>query len=171
MAEQELHYTFATWVFSLFVAGVEAQDEEVAAQCRAVSAATDADTGNSAGEALVKRVAELVSGTAPEAVSQAASTLYGELVSTELGTGDRAARTHQVRRYQFERGLPWLAHIWERHLDGTVAPTWLLVERVTDQVSAMDPNPWNDIDEERVMPVADFQVLWELSDCTSVHIR
>jgi hypothetical protein len=171
MADQELHYTFATWVFSLFVAGIEACDEEVATQCRAVADATEADTGNAAGEALVKRIADLVRNADPETVSAAARQLFGEHAASEMGDGDREARTHRVRRYQFSRGLPWLARIWERKSQGHVAPTWLLVERVTDQVSAMDPNPWNDIDEERVLPVQDFQVLWELDDCTSVHIR
>ena len=50
-------------------------------------------------------------------------------------------------------------------------PCWLVVERVTDQVAVMDANPWNDIPEERSMPVNDFPVLWELDHCTAVYIR
>jgi hypothetical protein len=55
-------------------------------------------------------------------------------------------------------------------VEGKVHPSWLLVERVTDEVTAMDPNPWNDVDEERHIPVQDFQVLWELDACSSVYV-
>ena len=63
-----------------------------------------------------------------------------------------------------------MARIWERSEKGEVAPVWIIVERVTDEVTAMDPNPWDDIDEERHIPVNDFQVQWELDGCSSVHI-
>jgi hypothetical protein len=49
MADTELHYTFATWVFSLFVAGVVPQDGGVAEPCRAASEAGDRDAGEAAG--------------------------------------------------------------------------------------------------------------------------
>ena len=52
-----------------------------------------------------------------------------------------------------------------------MAPTWLVVERVTEEVLAMDPNPWNDIDEERHIAVGDFHVLWELDACAAVHVN
>lgn len=165
-----LPYTFASWVFQLHIAGVAPCDGALQAACADVDAATDEETGEVAGEALVTRVTELLDGGEAERVLAVARTLYGDRANGALGEGDRAARTHRIRRYQFERQLPWLARIWERHLDGGVKPTWLLVERVTDQVSALDPNPWNEIDETRDLPVSDFQVLWELGDCQSVSL-
>jgi len=160
--------TFATWVYVLFADGVAPQDEAVASGCHAVRDAADEATGDAAGEALVDTVAARID--AAGGLAQAASALYGDRVSTELGAGDREARTQRIRRYQFDQGLPWLARIWERRSGGSVSAGWVLVERVTDAVHAMDPNPWDDVDEERHLPVPDFHVLWELDDCTSVHL-
>ena len=44
------------------------------------------------------------------------------------------------------------------------------VDIVEAEVAAADPNPWNDVDETRRIPVGDFQVLWELDGCTAVHL-
>ncbi len=163
-------YTFATWVFTLHVAGVVADDEPIRSACQAILQATEATAGNAAGEALVARVSELLDGDSPEAVRGAATALFGEKVAADLGDGDRDLRTARIRKYQFTSQLPWLARIWERH-DHTVRPSWLLVERVTDQVTAADPTPWNDVDEERRLPVGDFHVLWELDGCSSLYIQ
>ncbi len=162
-------YTFATWVFSLHVAGIRAGDAIVAEQCQQVLEATEAGAGNAAGEQLVSRVRELLAGDDVEAVGQAAMALYGDRVQRDLGAGDRMVRTARIRKYQFSSQLPWLARIWERQGD-TVEPSWLLVERVTDEVTVADPNPWNEIDEERRLPVSDFHVLWELDDCSNLYV-
>lgn len=165
-----LSTALATWAFLLHVDGVEAADEAVKGACEAVKAAADETTGNAAGDALVARVDELLTGSTLAEVSVFAQALYGERAKADLGEGDRNSRTSRIRQYQFSHSLPWLARIWERQENGEVAPTWLVVERVTDQVTAMDPNPWNDIDETRHLPVADFHVLWELDACASIHI-
>ena len=123
-----------------------------------------------AGHALVERVAALVDDSGAEGVASFARKLYGTQVSTDLGSGDRDARLHRIRKYQFATNRPWLARIYDRDADGQVGPTWLVVERVTDEVTAMDPNPWNDIDETRRIPVDDFQVLWELDACAAVSV-
>ena len=162
-------YTVATWVFTLHVAGVHAEDGTARDCCQRVLEATDATAGNAAGEALVARVRELLASEDPDGVAQLAATLYGDRVQRDLGTGDRMVRTARIRKYQFASQLPWLARIWERR-DGSVQPSWLLVERVTDEVTAADPNPWNDVDEERRLPVSDFHVLWELDGCSSLHL-
>lgn len=164
-----LAYTFSTWVFQLHVDGVPADDDAVRSHCAAIMEATEAETGNAAAAALVGAVTALLSGDGPDAVSGAARDLFGDRVATDLGAGDRAERTHHIRQYQFKRQLPWLARIWER-VDDSVVPTWLLIERVTDEVTAADPNPWNDIDEVRSLPLGDFHVLWELDACSSVYI-
>lgn len=165
----QVPYTVATWVFTLHVAGVHAADEHVRRHCQQVLAATEEQAGNAAGEALVARIRELLAGDEPEHVAAVAASLYGDRVRQDLGTGDRVDRIARIRKYQFASQLPWLARIWER-LDGEVRPSWLLVERVTDEVTAADPNPWNDIEEERRMAVSDFHVLWELDDCSSLYL-
>jgi hypothetical protein len=168
--EELIPYTFATWVFLLHVDGVVAADEAVAGACAQVLAAEEEEQGNAAGEALVERVKALIGDASPTSIAAAAGKLYGARASGTLGQGPRQERTARIRKYQFEHQLPWLARIWERTEAGEVAPSWLLVERVTDVVRAADPNPWNDIDEARVVPIDDFQVLWELDGCTSVHL-
>ena len=159
-------YTFATWVFTLHVAGVRASDPKVAEACEAVLRATDAKAGNAAGEQLVASVRDLIT---DGDVRRAAAGLYGDRVRGDLGEGDRDIRTSRIRRYQFAAQLPWLARIWER-ANGEVRPGWLLVERVTDEVTAADPNPWNDVDEVRHLSVHDFHVLWELDGCSNVYV-
>lgn len=162
---------FATWVYLLHAAGIRADDSAIVAACDGVAGATDRVAGDAAGEALIARVDALFGGPSePAAALTAAGRLYGERASGDLGAGDRDARSASLRKYQFGRGLPWLARIWERQ-DGKVAPTWLLIEKIDERVHAMDPNPWNDIDEERKLPVADFHVLWELDGCSSVSLR
>lgn len=162
--------TFATWVYVLHAAGTPASHDGIRSACEAVSAATDAEAGDAAGLALVDAIAGLVGDGSREAIAAAARAVYGDRAVDGLGEGDRDARNARIRRYQFAAGLPWLARIWERRETGDVRPGWVIVERLTDQVTAMDPNPWNDIDEERHLPVGDFHVLWELDGCTSVHL-
>jgi hypothetical protein len=162
-------FMFATWVFTLHVAGVTADDAVIRDACAAIKAASDEATGNQAGNTLVDRIRQLIPSDEPAAVREIAAKLYGDRVKGDLGEGDRAERTARIRHYQFNHQLPWLARIWERQ-DGRVVPTWLLVERVTDEVTAADPNPWNEHDETRHIPVNDFLVLWELDGCTSVYL-
>jgi hypothetical protein len=163
-------YLFATWVFSLHVGGVDAHHEGIASACRDARSATDEAAGNAAGERLVALIRDQLKGTGADEVTALTRTLFGDRVRTDLGDGSRADRLGRIRRYQFGTGLPWLARFWERGSDGNVSPTWILVERMTDVVHAMDPNPWNDIDEDRSFPVDDFQVLWELEACASVAV-
>lgn len=167
---EALNYALATWVFLLHVDGVKSADEDIAAGCDAVQTAEDETTGNAAGETLVKAIASALEGDGPDHVADFARRLYGERVQTGLGAGDRTERLSRIRKHQFSHNLPWLARIWERDEQGQVGPTWLVVERVTDEVAAMDPNPWNDIDETRRIPVSDFQVLWELDACAAVAV-
>lgn len=162
---------FATWTYLLHAAGVRAADAEVASACDEVSAASEAATGDVAGLKLLRRVDALFAGPSePDRALAVARRLFGDRAKADLGEGDRDERSAGFRKYQFAQGLPWLARIWERS-DGKVAPTWLLIEKVDGMVHAMDPNPWNDVDEERKLPVADFQVLWELDGCSNVLLR
>lgn len=160
------HLTLATWVLALHAAGVPCADEAMSAACEQLMG------GEGDAQALVDAVAaSFPGGTSPQAVAAVAGSLYPDRVRTDLGEGARAERLKAIRARQFGRSLPWLARIFERHEDGCVAPTWLLIQSVTDVVLTMDPNPWNDIDEARQIPVSDFQVLWELDACASVAVR
>lgn len=169
-ADEILATTLATWVYVLHASGVHAEGD-VHKLCAGVDGAADASLGDKASVALVSHLQGLITGHDALSVRALLSGLFGARLDDGLGAGDREARVHRVRRYQFSHGYPWLARIWERQADGTVAPTWLIVERVTDEVTAMDPNPWNDIDEERHLPLADFHVLWELDSCASLSIN
>jgi hypothetical protein len=169
-AGELLDYTLATWVFELWVAGVQAADPEVAAACAAVQSASDAESGEAAGRALVASLSGRAGDGSPEGVGALARSLFGERVLADLGLGEREARLGRIRRHQFGQRLPWLARVWSREASGEVRPSWWLVEQVTDEVTVADPNPWNDIDEVRRVPVPDFQVLWELSGCASIAV-
>lgn len=166
----EIPYTFATWVYVVHRAGVPVTDPGLSSAVATLDAA-DGEAGClAAGEALVASVAGWLPDAEPKTVFSAAKLAFGFDIGTDFGDGARGERNQRIRRYQFNRDLPWLARIWERHND-EVQPCWLLVERVTDQVSVMDANPWNDIPEERSLAVGDFHVLWELDACTAVYVR
>src|SRR5688572_26106735 len=162
-------FTIATWVYTLHLDGIAAADEGIRSACDAIRAATEASAGNAAAERLVAGIRELVPKGEPATVAAAATKLYGDRVKDDLGVGDRSDRTSRIRKYHFSSKLPWLARIWERN-GAEVRPGWLLVEHVTDEVTAADPNPWNEVDETRHLPVSDFLVLWELDGCSNVYI-
>ena len=164
-ADGNLRLVLASWVVALHALDVRCEDDDIAGICDALV------KGEGEPVALVDAISERLGGTEVSDVESVARDLYGERVSTDLGDGDRAERVSRVRSYQFGRRLPWIARIIERHPSGAVGPSWLLVEQVTDVVRTMDYNPWNDIDEERAIPVSDFQVLWELDTCTSLSLR
>ena len=164
-----LEVTLATWIFQLFSSGVAPGHEGLDAACAAVRDATDSASGDVAGAALVDAVAGQIASHDPAGVIGFVTALYGDRAHSDMGDGSRDERTLRIRKYQFGRNLPWLARVWERR-DGTVKPTWLLITRVTDEVTAADPNPWNDIDEERHIPVGDFHVQWELDGCTAAYV-
>lgn len=162
--------TLAAWVHQIHLAGIHPSHEDAAAYLTRIDAATSPEEGEAAALGLVEAIAAAVEGDSPEQVATWARAWYGRRVCVDLGgAATREERLHRVRTYQFAHSVPWLARIWERSGD-TVSPSWLVVERVTDEVFAMDPNPWNDIDEDRRLPVGDFLVLWELDGATSVYL-
>jgi hypothetical protein len=162
-------YAVATWAYLLHSAGLTPADAEAATHCSAIGSATNDDAADAAGSALVSRVRALLDAEA--GVPSAAGALYPTRTTHDLGSGERGERAARIRKYQFSTGLPWLAQVWERSGAGDVRAVWLLVERFTDQVHVVDPNPWDDVDEAAVLPVHDFQVRWELSGCASVSLR
>ncbi len=160
-------YTFGTWVFLLHASGVESLETTVCDRCKAIVAAPDAEAGEIAVQALIKQI---VGGLA-EGEAALAQKLYGDRVALDMGEGSRAERNRRIRMFEFKNGLPWMAQIYQRGENGTVAPVWVVVERVANKVAIMDPNPWNDIDEEYELDVSDFHVLWELAAQPSVYLN
>lgn len=162
--------TLATYSFLLHRAGVAPTDAAVAAALGKLAAATEGF--DAAGQALVGAVSAHVRGEGEDALVAAARALYGERVHTDLGAAaDRDGRLAAIRRATFGSPLPWLARIVERTTDGAVQLTWVLVERLDDEVQVMDPDPWDGKDEERALPTADFLVLWELGGNASIRVQ
>ena len=97
--------------------------------------------------------------------------LNAQLGDTRVGSIEgesRDDRTRQMRAYQFRTSMPFVALIIDRFPDGSVGPHWVMVERVTDQVTCMDPYPWDDLDEEYSQPLVEFMVKWELAGCEAL---
>lgn len=166
----QLHTALATWVFLLGDAGHQPDDAAVAAALKALREAPGDSDADALGQTLVDAIATSMG---PDqdmaAVTGWLSGIYGsDRINTELGQ-DREARTHAARRHQFASNLPWLARIIDRFPGGELGAHWLLVERVDEQVTCMDPYPWDDLDEEYSQPLVEFMVKWELAGCEGVR--
>ena len=73
----------------------------------------------------------------------------------------RSGKIHAIRHYEFQQSLPWLARVANR-TDSGLVEQWIMVEKVTEVVHCMDPNPWDDIEEEFSYSLNDFMIRWEL---------
>ena len=125
---------------------------------------------NELGDRLVEKIrAELDENADAAQVYDWLKSKYGDQIETAFGAS-RQVRIHNMRRYLFQSGLPWLAQIIDRR-DEVVSPQWVMVEQVTDTVTCMDPYPWDDIDEEFQLPIVDFLVRWELAGMHSFRLR
>ncbi len=165
MSDSALSYTFATWVALLHHAGVPAADEAIASLCARLKGA-DLDTAKALGAELVAALAGVEADPAAEAAR-----LYGARLVAEVPGDDRAERLAGLRRHGFQHQTPLLVWLWERHGDGEVRPHWVLVDHLADGVHVLDPNPWDDVEEDRVLDVHDFLVLWELGGCRVLAAR
>jgi hypothetical protein len=169
-ADGNLGVTLATFLFLVRRSGIALQDPTIEAACAAFD--TGGATVEALGTALVAAVRARVGGDRFEDVVAALRGLLGaDRVRTDLGDApDREGRAANIRRAHFGQRLPWLAVIIDRTPDGDVGRHWVMVESFDEVVRAMDPNPWDDRDEERVLPVGDFMVQWELAGCPSIRI-
>ena len=163
-----LGITVGTWLFILHSYGQQFSDAQINAACQAIADAPPEDA-DQAGMALV----ELVNGGLGGASSPTdiRAWLQGLLGAGHVGSisgDDRAGRTQRIRAYQFRSNLPFITEIVDRFPDGTIGTHWVMVERVTDTVTCMDPYPWDDIDEEYTLPLVEFMVRWELAGCESI---
>lgn len=160
----DLQVTLATWLTFVRSAGHALLDPRLDAAVVALSEATGAEA-RALGPALVALLREgLDDEASPEAVAAYLNGLLGAGKVGPIRADDRDARTRALRSYQYRTSLPLVVRIYDRFPDGSVGPHWVMVERVTDQVSCMDPYPWDDVDEAIWMPLVEFHVKWELAD-------
>lgn len=166
-----LGVTVGTWLYILHTYGHKADDATIAEACAAIDAAGEADADEK-GLALVAAVDQaLGEDPTPDRVRGWLESLVGESHVGRIDGTDRGARTQQIRAYQFQSNLPFIAHIIDRFPDGSVGGHWVMVERVTDTVTCMDPYPWDDLDEEYTLPIVEFMVKWELAGHDSIVFR
>ena len=166
-----LGITVGTWLFILHSYGHTLADATLAAACEKIEAA-DPDSVDQAGMELVALVQESLAVDADAAaISAWLGTVIGSAHIGSIEGSDRAARTAHIRSYQFQSSLPLLTSVLNRFPDGVVKSHWVMVERVTQTVTCMDPYPWDDLDEEYTLPLAEFMVRWELAGCESIVFR
>lgn len=165
-----LAITLATWLYLLNESG---HRPDHAALCAALDAVKEASGGEAADE-IGRKLVEVVLGELGDDADFAtvlawASALFDKgALATDFGDS-RDIRIRGVRAYEFKSSQPWIACIFDRFPSGVVGPHWVLVERVTDAVTCMDPYPWDDLDEEYAQPLVEFMVKWELAGCESLR--
>lgn len=169
-ADPHLPVTLATYVFLVHAAGHAVSDPAVEAACAAF--AEGGKPVDELGATLVAAVSSHLQGEGVDAVTGALRALFADgAVRTDLGDApDRESRLAAIRRAHFGNHLPWLAVLIERMPDGDVGRRWVLVESFDGAAKVMDPNPWDDKDEERELPIGDFLVQWELAGCVSARL-
>jgi hypothetical protein len=163
-----LGITVGTWLFILHTYGQTFSDTHITAACKAIADAAPEDA-DEAGAALVALVNARMDG--PTSATEIRSWLQGILGAEHIGSisgEDREGRTQRIRAYQFRSNMPIITAIVDRFPDGSIGTHWVMVERVTDTVTCMDPYPWDDIDEEYSLPLVEFMVRWELAGCESI---
>ena len=164
----DLPSTLATYVYLLDCSGTRAADDAVGATCDEIRAAIDADSDVEAlGTRLAEQLEAELEGDDP---GKLLARLYGEsALGSDFGS-DRVSRLQEVRRRQFDHLTPWLASLVERSADGVVSAHWILVEKFDDDVTCMDPFPFDRLEEERLMPLWEFVVKWELAGCAAWRV-
>ncbi|MBM4369409.1 MAG: hypothetical protein FJ102_24565, partial [Deltaproteobacteria bacterium] len=101
----------------------------------------------------------------------ALASLYGADRCLALApAADRESRVAALRRALFGVSLPFLARIAHRD-SGVLAERWVIVESFATTVKVLDPNPWDDKDEEHDLPLVDFLVRWELAGAEVAGVR
>jgi hypothetical protein len=165
-----LAVTLATWLYILNESGHRPNHP---ALCEALDAVQEAGGGDAANE-IGRKLVEVVLGELGDDADFAtvltwASGLFDEDALATVFGATRDTRLRGVRAYEFKSSLPWIARIFDRFPSGVVGPHWVLVERVTDAVTCMDPYPWDDLDEEYAQPLVEFMVKWELAGCESLR--
>ena len=164
----DLSSTLATYVYLLDCAGRRAGEEAVGATCDQIREAIASDSDVEAlGTQLAEQLGGLMEGDDPGGVL---ARLYGEAALTSDFGVDRQGRLQDIRCRQFESTAPWLASIVERSEAGEVGAHWVLIEKLDETVTCMDPFPFDRLEEERTLPIWEFVVKWELAGCSAWRV-
>lgn len=163
----DLGFTCATYVYLCHRDGCAIGDVAVAAACRDLDQRGDVPA---LADRLRVAVRSHLSGEDADAVRGALSKVFGAGSVHRLGEGaDQEARLGALRRVSFGDSRPWLAWIADRTAAGLVSRL-VLVERFADSVTLLDSNPWDDVPEDRVFPVGEFLLRWELAGSQAVRV-
>jgi hypothetical protein len=162
-------WVLATWTALLHGTGDRALSPDVVKACDALVSANFGQPTRDAGDVLVQAVSAVIAQAG--GVQEAAVALFGDRAGQTFHAPSRDERSQRIRAYDFKVALPWLARLWQRHDGGDVRPGWEVVLSVDTHAHILDPNPYDDVDENRDLPVADFHVLWELSGAAHIHLH
>ncbi len=162
-------WVLATWTALIHGTGDRAAREDVVKACDALVFANFGQPTRDAGARLVEAIGAVIAESG--GVESAAVALFGDRAVQTFSAATRDERSQRLRAYDFKVGLPWLARLWKRHEDGEVRPGWEVVLSVDTHAHILDPNPYDDLDENLDLPLADFHVLWELSGAAHVHLK
>ena len=157
--------TLATWIYLLRCQGVPIADAAVDAGCAAVD-----HGGDTGAPALVAAVRSRLASSRFDDVATALRAVIGGVVGVDFGAGEDAdARAGALRRATFGDNRPWLASIADRR-QGALEEHLVVVSGFAETVTLMDPDPWDDVPEERSLPLAEFLVRWELAGARSLRV-
>lgn len=156
MSDPAATMTFATALFLLRRAGLKVEDAALESLAAQLHDCSEQSAALAAAEKLA--VALDTGGGFRAGLGRAFPSMKVQVVS-----GDRHEHVRALRRARFGSSLPMLAPIVDKH-EGGVAIRWAIVLDVDEEVHLLDPNPWDDIAEERHMPIDDFAVRWELAE-------
>lgn len=148
--------TLATWLLLLHRGGQALLDPAVSAACAAVAAGGESGT---LAAALVAAVRARVAGDDFAAVSWGLGGIVAVAPQPEEGSADAFGT---LRSATFGDSRPLLALMADR-VGGVLVERWVLVASVGAVVALLDPNPWDDVDEDRVLSAEAFAVRWELA--------
>ena len=150
--------TFATAVVLLRRAGHAVNDPVLEALAASVDQAADRSHALEAAERLATA---LVGDVEDAGVGSPIARAFPSLRHVSIAGGHDAHIT-ALRRARFGNALPMLARIADR-VDGVLIERWALVLDVGEQVHLLDPNPWDDVAEDRLLGLPEFVVRWALA--------
>ena len=156
--------TFATAVVLLRRAGHAVNDPVLEALAARVDQAADRSHALEAAERLA---AALVGDGEDAGVGSPIARAFPSLRHVSVAGGHDAhitalRRDAEAAWARFGNALPMLARIADR-VDGVLIERWALVLDVGEQVHLLDPNPWDDVAEDRLLALPEFVVRWALA--------
>ncbi len=150
-----MEMTLATAVVLLRRAGLVVVDPALESTSASVERASDRTSALGAAGVLAAALGEDLGPASP--LARAFPSLRHVPVS-----GGHDEHITALRRARFGNALPMLACIADR-VNGQLVARWALVLDVGEQVHLLDPNPWDDVAEDRSLGLPEFVVRWSLA--------